>query len=89
MDIGAIIGGHTNELLGLNKELSERRMAICKKCPLFKKTIVGYVCNSKLWLDLKTGETSLIKKDGYRNGCGCRLDAKTTVVDASCPIGKW
>lgn len=89
MGLKAILDGHTNELLGLNKDASEARMKICKQCPLFKKTIVGPICNSRLWLDLETGEISTTKKDRYKNGCGCRLEAKTTLLSAVCPINKW
>lgn len=89
MGIAAILNGHTNELLGLNKNISVPRLKICSKCPLYKKTVVGPICNSKIWLDVKTGEISLEKKDGYKNGCGCRLDAKTTLPNAFCPVGKW
>lgn len=89
MGIGAILDGHTKELLGINKDMSKARLAICDKCPLCKKTILGPICNSKLWINTNTGEISLEKKDGYKNGCGCRLEAKTTLVNASCPINKW
>ena len=89
MGIKAILDGHTNELLGLNKDISKVRMEICKKCPLFKKTIIGPVCNNKLWLNLETGDISNTKKEGYENGCGCRLEAKTTLPYASCPLNKW
>jgi hypothetical protein len=29
MEIGNIVNGHVNELLGLNKDISEERMKIC------------------------------------------------------------
>ena len=90
MDIGAILNGHTNELLGLNKNLYNARIKICKKCPLYKiNSIVGEICNPKLWVNIKTNEISDIKKDGYVNGCGCRLKAKTTIASANCPLKKW
>lgn len=89
MGISAILNGHTNELLGLNKNISLARLKICSKCPLYKKTIVGPVCNNKLWLDVNTGDVSTTKKDNYVNGCGCRLEAKTTLPNAICPINKW
>lgn len=90
MGIGAILNGHTNELFGLNKNISEVRMKICKKCPLFKQSVVlGEICNSKLWYNKKTGDISMKQKDGYINGCGCRLRAKTTLANAVCPVGKW
>jgi len=36
MEIGNIVKGHVNEILGLNVNISEERMGICKRCPLFK-----------------------------------------------------
>lgn len=89
MGISDILQGHTNELLGLNKNISKTRLAICEKCPLYKQTIAGPLCNNKIWIDIKTGDISLTNKQGYKRGCGCRLLAKTTLSYASCPIGKW
>ena len=88
MDVGAVITGHVGELLGLNKSLSSGRLDICKKCPLYKPTITGAICNNKLWYNTETGDISLTEKDGYKRGCGCRLAAKTTVSYMTCPIGK-
>lgn len=63
-------------------------MDICKKCPIFLNRFGG-ICNNKLWFSPKTGDVSLRKIDGYIQGCGCRLKAKTTLIDESCPAGKW
>lgn len=89
MGIEAIVSGHVNEMLGLNQDISSNRLRICHKCPLLKNTILGPICNSDLWIDVKTGDISATKKSGYKNGCGCRLKAKSTLPNASCPIGKW
>ena len=40
VNIGDIIKGHTNELLGLNKDISKARLIICKDCPLYKIILV-------------------------------------------------
>ena len=40
MGIAAILNGHTNELLGLNKNISIPRLKRCSRCPLYKKTVV-------------------------------------------------
>ena len=72
MEIGNIIKGHANELLGLNKDISKVRMAICKKCPLYKN-ITGGLCNPRLWLNPDTHEISNTRKDNFFKGCGCRL----------------
>jgi hypothetical protein len=50
---------------------------------------LGEVCNSKLWYNPETEDVSTVQKDGYSNGCGCRLKAKTTLPNATCPVGKW
>lgn len=89
MGVADILQGHTNELLGLNKNISKTRLAICEKCPLYKTTLAGPICNSKLWLDVKTKDVSTKQKAGYKRGCGCRLLAKTTLPYASCPTGQW
>lgn len=89
MGLKAIIDGHAKEALGLNQDISEQRMEICRECPLYKQTVMGPVCNSKLWLDTITGEVSDVKRPGYKSGCGCRLQAKTRLSYTHCPVGKW
>jgi hypothetical protein len=85
-----IVKGHFNELFDYEGELSKERMLVCKACPLLiMKPGIGPVCNSALYLNIATGDTSEAPKDGYKRGCGCRLNAKTRVADASCPLGKW
>lgn len=88
MEIGNIVHGHVNEVLGLGKDISEGRLKICYKCPLYS-TKFGGICNNNLWLNVETGDISLEPKSGYKRGCGCRLNAKTTLTNATCPLGKW
>lgn len=88
MNIGNIVTGHLNEVLGLNKDLVTERIKICKICPLFSQKFGG-VCNSRLWLNVETGDVSLEAKPGYKRGCGCRLNAKLTLSNEKCPVGKW
>lgn len=88
MEIGNIVRGHVNELLGLNKDISQERMKICKVCPLFLNSMGG-MCNPKLYLNPQTGDVSTKYKDGYGKGCGCRLQAKTKLPNAHCPNDKW
>ena len=88
MEIGQIVKGHINEVLGLNKDLSEERLKVCYSCPLYS-TKLGGLCNSRLWLNPNTGDVSTTKQEGYKNGCGCRLLAKTKIPEASCPLKKW
>ena len=88
MNISNIVKGHINEVLKLNQNISKNRLAICYKCPLFSPQFGG-VCNSKLWINPETEDISIKQKDGYKRGCGCRLDAKTTLINAHCLINKW
>ena len=90
MGLGAIIKGHTKEVFNREKSLFETRMKICNECELMTHDkILGNICNRKKWLNIKTGEVSDTKKDGFFNGCGCRLNAKLRIKEAECPINKW
>lgn len=88
LPIGDIIEGHANELLGLNENISEKRLQICKQCPIYCQRWGG-TCNDRLWINPETNEVSVNPKDGYVRGCGCRLPAKTTLPYATCIAGKW
>lgn len=88
MEVGKVVQGHINEVLGLNKDIKNIRLNICKKCPLYTPRFGG-MCNNKLWYNVSLGDVSITYKDGYIRGCGCRLQAKTTLVDEKCPAGKW
>lgn len=85
-----IINGHINEALGKNEDLFEQRIQICKKCPLYKETLAGPVCNSKLYINIVDKETvSDRPKVGYRRGCSCRLTSKCRLPHAKCIVEKW
>lgn len=88
MEIGNIVRGHINEVLNLNSDISQNRLKICYQCPLYS-TKFGGICNNKLWLNIETGDVSVIEKPNYRRGCGCRINAKTRLPNAACPLGKW
>lgn len=88
MEIGQIVKGHLNEVLGLNKDIKQERLKICYSCPLYSKKLGG-VCNNKLYMNPLTGEVSSQPKDGFKKGCGCRLLSKTTLPEAHCPLNKW
>lgn len=88
MEIKNIIQGHLNEVLDINKNLSNNRLRVCYRCPLYSKKLGG-TCNNRLWLNPNTGDVSTIMKPGYINGCGCRLQAKTRLPNAKCPVNKW
>lgn len=83
-----IVNGHVKELLNLEEDLSKNRLKVCYRCPLYSRKLGG-TCNNRLWLNVNTGDVSISRKDGYINGCGCRLKAKTRLPNAECPVGKW
>lgn len=83
-----IAEGHINELLGRNEDISQKRLAVCKKCPLLKDTLGG-VCNYKLYMNPETLEVSETPKEGFKRGCGCRVQAKTRLPYAKCPLDRW
>ena len=88
MQILDIIQGHKNELFNINEDISRNRLKICYKCPLYSKKLGG-ICNSRLWLNVETGDVSTYKKEGYVRGCGCLVNKKTRSSNAVCPANKW
>ena len=89
MSINQLIEGHYKNLVNKNNDLMEKRMTICKDCKLYKEdTVLGAICNNRLYLNPKTNETSIVKKEGFSRGCGCMLRAKARLKDAKCPIFK-
>lgn len=83
-----ILEGAKNAFFGFNKQMSEARLQICERCPIYSPRFGG-ICNSKLFLDPNTGDVSIEERDGYIEGCGCSLKLKTTVASEECPAGKW
>ncbi len=60
------------------KKVSVQRLMICNLC----KLRTGDFCNpTKSDINIKTKKLTF--------GCGCVLTAKTTVIDAYCPLNKW
>ena len=86
--IGNIVEGYTNLALGKNGGMSDARMEICRKCPLFKN-VAGGLCNPRLWLNPETDEVKTVKTPGFYKGCGCVLASKTRASAAHCPAKKW
>jgi hypothetical protein len=87
MVIRDIVEGHFNEVADKNSSLSEVRMRICEKCPLYKMSTFGPICNNSLYMDSE-GNVSTNPLPGYKKGCGCRLKAKTRLDRATCAHGK-
>lgn len=70
------------------KNLStEQRIEICKKCPIYAPN--RGICNSKLWINPDTNETSTHAKAGFIKGCGCNIHFKTKSTSNHCIAGKW
>lgn len=85
-----IIQGHINEFLGNKETIASPRREICKKCPLYHTSYLGWQeCNSHAYIDPSTDAFSTREKPGYVKGCGCRIEAKITVPEEKCPAGKW
>lgn len=89
MNIKDIIDGHIKEIKDENVDLFNNRMSICKKCPLYKETTFGPICNGSLYINKEDKESiSNVPRIGFTKGCGCRLNAKTRLKHARCIINK-
>ena len=82
--IGQIIEGHFNKYLdkaGMlpddTKKLGELRFADC------------LLCASLPHPQKKNENGPGLRDDKYCNSCGCDMEAKTKVITAKCPIGRW
>lgn len=88
--VKSIIVGHYNEMMNKNEDIGNMRMEICKRCPLYTiDQTWGPLCNSNMYLNVDTNETSDYRREGFRKGCGCRLNAKTKDKESHCPLQKW
>lgn len=82
--IGQIIEGHFNKLLDKagalpedTKNLSELRFADC------------LLCAHRPHPQKPTENGPGLRDNKYCNSCGCDMEAKTKVISATCPIGRW
>lgn len=79
-----------NNILGKEEQLYQDRIKICRGCKLLtEESMLGEVCNSKLYLNPSTNTISSTNRPGFYKGCGCVLGSKTRVSNAHCPAGKW
>lgn len=85
--VGQIAEGWTNDLLGKEQELSDKRMAICKQCPLYDKE--KDKCDSRKCYNKDTHEVTTYPQDGFICGCGCFMQKKSRVKNAKCVLSKW
>lgn len=89
MSITQIINGTIKNILNKDEELFSERIKICRVCPLLKvDNIFGEVCNSSLYINPSTNQTSNLPLIGYVKGCGCILGSKTRVQEEHCPAKK-
>lgn len=67
-----------------------KRMEICKKCPLFLKRLASpAICNPKLYINPDTNELSTEFKEGYINGCGCIINNLIKDINGVCRLNRW
>lgn len=85
--IGQIAEGWTNDFLGKEQELSDMRMKICRKCPLYNKETDR--CDSKKCYNKETGELSTSPGNGFICGCGCYMAKASRVKNKKCVLGRW
>ncbi len=77
-------------IMGNVNDLAEERMAICKKCPLYKDDPDrGEICNPNKYLSPDGEKYSYFKKDGWVKGCSCHLPLKWARQNSHCPAKKW
>ena len=70
-------------------DIAEKRMNICKQCPLYKESSYGPVCNSSKFISPDGKDWSWLNKKGYIRGCGCRLNNKTKNPNSKCIVNLW
>lgn len=87
--VGQIVIGHFKEITNKENELYEKRIKICKTCPLYTNSSLGPICDSKKCWNDKINSLELLPNKNNKCGCGCRLNAKTRLVEAECVLNKW
>ena len=63
------------------------RLSICEHCGIYDTE--RKLCNGDLYINPKTNDVSIKKKDGYIKGCYCYIPRKVLNAKAKCPAGKW
>ena len=85
--IGQIAEGWTNDFLGKEQELSDMRMKICRKCPLYNKETDR--CDSKKCWDIKQNKLADAPGKDVICGCQCIISKKSRVPNAKCVLSRW
>lgn len=71
------------------EDLVQKRLEICKKCPIMRMTEFGMKCDDRKWISPDGTQASFFKRDGWKRGCGCFLNSKTRNPANRCICGKW
>lgn len=88
--VGQIAEGWAKDIVKAEQDLHDKRMKICKKCPLYTDDPVFHgKCDANKYINPKTGELSDLPAPGFIGGCGCALHKKSRVKDAKCVLNKW
>ena len=88
--VGDIIKGHYKELTNQENDLYEKRIAICRKCPLYTVSeSLGEICDGKKCWNSKLNSIESFPSPETTCGCGCRLKAKTRLANAKCVLNRW
>ena len=82
-----IAEGWTNDILGREQELFDKRMPVCKACPLYKEDTDQ--CDGSKCINPRTGEIVSYPMTEYICGCNCIMSKKTRVKNAHCVLNKW
>lgn len=82
-----IAQGYTNWALGREDELSAKRLAICRECPLYDADTDR--CSNKRGMNTVTGEIVSLPGENIVMGCGCYMKKKSRVLSAKCVLKKW
>ena len=85
--IGDIVEGYTNYALGKEDDLYEKRIKICRQCPLYNKE--KDKCDSKkCWDKINKKLVDYPGKD-IICGCGCIMSKAGRATSKKCVLGKW
>ena len=68
-------------------DLLEKRLKICKECPLYMITEYGPRCNKRKFLH-PDGRVSWLPKEGFIQGCNCLIEQRAANPEKHCVCGK-
>ena len=71
------------------EEFAEKRLAICRNCPIMLMTEFGMKCDDRKYISPDGTKSSFFSKEGWRKGCGCYLNRKAANIHNHCIIDKW